>query len=29
MTGLTHPVLSNVPRVVLLADQCQFIAETR
>jgi len=28
-TGLTHPVLSNVPRIVLLGDQAQFIAETR
>ena len=29
VTGLTHPVLSNVPRIVLLGDQAQFIAETR
>jgi hypothetical protein len=28
-TGLTVPVLSNVPRVVLLAEQFHYIAETR
>jgi hypothetical protein len=28
-TGLTVPVFSNVPRVVLLAEEYHFIAETR
>lgn len=28
-TGLTVPVISDVPRIALLADQYRFIAETR
>ena len=28
-TGLTVPVFSNVPRVVVLAEEYHFIAETR